>query len=382
MTSSGLEDYSTTKKIVDLIRRTIKQEINKERPAPAYCVVKSVDTANRRVFVQFPGETSTVSVAMSSPYAALVGQVVRVEGITGDRYVTDIVVAVGDDGEPVSIEPAVDWKFYNDDIFDISVDGAQAKMLTYKPNPQSLHVEVRGITARKYTEWSINGRNLSLLAPLNLRSGDVLYTEYVYDPTELTVVVPTDVWPLSSGAGIAQQPYLPVDAVAGECAILFIAHDQNNTITATNGWTILEQSSVTHLGYTQTYTYQLTALTKILAGSDAMPVVAFSNNNQNVFVCVSKPGGGSVSSSDSLVVADDITCGSPAAVGDFAVRGWMGISNRGAISTPIRETTIQTQISGGTDVDLAVIVETQLSSVSATCSETAGWVSHAVGVIS
>lgn len=184
---TGLDDYSTSKKIVDLIRRIAKQEIDKERPAPAYGVVKSVDIPNRRVFVQFPGETSTVGVAMSSPITPLINQVVRVEGITGDRYVTDIIINIGDDGEETPVEPVINWKFWNDDIFDITTDGTQTIKLTYKPNPQSLHVELRGVKARKAVQWTLDGQYLTLTSALDVRAGDVLLTEYVYDAGDSTV---------------------------------------------------------------------------------------------------------------------------------------------------------------------------------------------------
>jgi hypothetical protein len=69
---------------------------------------------------------------------------------------------------------------HQNDAFDITVDGPQDLTLTYDPEENSEHVYLRGIEARKGTDWTRTGRTLSLLAPLDVRDGDAIDVLYEY----------------------------------------------------------------------------------------------------------------------------------------------------------------------------------------------------------
>lgn len=78
-------------KLRDLIRRMIQSEFFKQRSRLA--TVNTIDRANRKATVTFTGETSPVTVKMGGvqPYNTGAGNVVRIAGPPGDRYIDAIV---------------------------------------------------------------------------------------------------------------------------------------------------------------------------------------------------------------------------------------------------------------------------------------------------
>jgi hypothetical protein len=82
-------DYSSSVNLRNEIRRIAASEVERIRPRYKYATVISIPSAGK-CEVQFPGETGTVLVSMPYTAAVAAGQIVRVEGLHGDRYIADV----------------------------------------------------------------------------------------------------------------------------------------------------------------------------------------------------------------------------------------------------------------------------------------------------
>lgn len=88
---AGFGDYRTALEVRDIIQTMVNAEVEKIRPRHQMGTVTSIDRVTRRCGVQFPGEVLSTQVAMGSIQPSAVGQVVRVEGVQGDRYIADVM---------------------------------------------------------------------------------------------------------------------------------------------------------------------------------------------------------------------------------------------------------------------------------------------------
>lgn len=90
----GMEEFSFSMRMRDTIRRMMKEAIDSERPRYRYASVVSFERVTRKCTVIFNGETNPVIVNMGSIQPKQAGQIVRIEGIGTDKFITDVV------GEP------------------------------------------------------------------------------------------------------------------------------------------------------------------------------------------------------------------------------------------------------------------------------------------
>jgi hypothetical protein len=90
-------DYNTALQFRDVIQQMVSAELDRQRPRYQYATVTAIDRTTRRCSVQFPGETQSVSVNMGSIQPARTGQVVRINGLAGDRFIEDVM---GDTYQP------------------------------------------------------------------------------------------------------------------------------------------------------------------------------------------------------------------------------------------------------------------------------------------
>ena len=90
----GLGDYVVATQMRDVMSTLIRKEIQRERPRYEYAKVQTVDRASRRAYVQFAGEETEEQIALGHLFPVKRDQIVRIEGLTGDRYVSDVI------GEP------------------------------------------------------------------------------------------------------------------------------------------------------------------------------------------------------------------------------------------------------------------------------------------
>ena len=87
----ALGDYRIALEMREIIRNLVTAEIERQRPSQQMATVTAIDRTNRACSVTFPGDITSVSVAMGSVQPSVVGQVVRVEGTPGDRYISDVM---------------------------------------------------------------------------------------------------------------------------------------------------------------------------------------------------------------------------------------------------------------------------------------------------
>lgn len=92
MTSSGLtfDDPALAARFRDIVKEMVRAELRDHKPALAYATVASVDNTNRKATVTFTGEADPVTLPIGTQRPP-VGARVRIEGETGDRYVTEVV---------------------------------------------------------------------------------------------------------------------------------------------------------------------------------------------------------------------------------------------------------------------------------------------------
>jgi hypothetical protein len=104
------DDWDFATRFRDTIASFSEGAVERLRPAPRYATVVTIDRVGRTCTVRFPGETATtpVTVPMGSIQPSKAGQVVRVAGTLGDRYIDDVMgEAVFAGGTPVGA--MMDW---------------------------------------------------------------------------------------------------------------------------------------------------------------------------------------------------------------------------------------------------------------------------------
>lgn len=87
----GFGDYGTALAMREFLREMITAELDKQRPRYQMATVTSIDRINRRCNVQFLGDPSEATVTMGGIQPSAIGQVVRIEGLQGDRFVADVM---------------------------------------------------------------------------------------------------------------------------------------------------------------------------------------------------------------------------------------------------------------------------------------------------
>lgn len=88
---AGLSDHKIALAVRDLVRSFAREEIHRLRPQYRYATVDSVDHDAGTCEVIYPGDTVAVTVNMGAAIRPAVGQTVRVDGIFGDRFVSDVL---------------------------------------------------------------------------------------------------------------------------------------------------------------------------------------------------------------------------------------------------------------------------------------------------
>ncbi|AOE44535.1 minor tail protein [Gordonia phage Jumbo] len=87
---SDLGELVIAEKLDRYTRARVASEVAKLRPAPRYAVVKSINTEESYAEVSYVGEDSVVKVPFGNIAPTVVGQEVRIEGVTGDRYIAAV----------------------------------------------------------------------------------------------------------------------------------------------------------------------------------------------------------------------------------------------------------------------------------------------------
>ena len=87
----GLARQANALRMRDLIRRISRQVVDTQRPRYQYGQIVTLTPVAKRATVLFPGETTAITVKMGALQPTQPGQIVRVAGLTGDRYIDDVM---------------------------------------------------------------------------------------------------------------------------------------------------------------------------------------------------------------------------------------------------------------------------------------------------
>ena len=100
----GLADFETALKMRDTLQRLVASEVENQRPRLQYATVTDINRTLRKCKIQYPGETSSIWISMGSIQPLTTGQVVRVDGLLGDRFVSDVMGATYSDTESINVK--------------------------------------------------------------------------------------------------------------------------------------------------------------------------------------------------------------------------------------------------------------------------------------
>lgn len=103
----GMQDYRFALEFKETLARLVKEEVERTRPRYRMATVVSFDRVLRKCTVTFPGDTTNEVVNMGSIQPKEVGQIVRIAGLSGDRYIDDVL---GEAYDPVQ-DLSTDWVY-------------------------------------------------------------------------------------------------------------------------------------------------------------------------------------------------------------------------------------------------------------------------------
>ena len=90
-TGDGFESYLTAGDFQHVLNKMIDSRVASERPASRGARVVSINHEERYCMVVFNGETTPVKIPYGGVAPATTGQIVRIEGLAGDRYIANVL---------------------------------------------------------------------------------------------------------------------------------------------------------------------------------------------------------------------------------------------------------------------------------------------------
>lgn len=87
----AFDDYGTAARFRDLVERIATRTIERVRPRIQYATVQSFDLSTHTAVVRYNGETEDITLPFGLAVPSFIGQVVRVDGPHGDRYISDVM---------------------------------------------------------------------------------------------------------------------------------------------------------------------------------------------------------------------------------------------------------------------------------------------------
>ncbi len=87
----ALDDYRYALEFRQMLQKLVSDEVEKQRPRYQMATVTSIDRVLRRCTVRRPADTTDLTVSMGSIQPSSIGQLVRIEGLSGDRYIADVM---------------------------------------------------------------------------------------------------------------------------------------------------------------------------------------------------------------------------------------------------------------------------------------------------
>jgi hypothetical protein len=162
------------------------------------------------------------------------------------------------------------------DLFTLASSGAQDLTLTYLPSDQSWNVSLNGITALWGTDYTITDATLSLLSPLDARTGDVVEVQYDY----LTGLPAA---PIDSGDVLFTWAFDTAPTTSGSPAWDVANGSYYTTTTSRNGPSVVGWQSDCHAHKTVAVQTRLAAAVAVRAASSTTPTTMGDDTDSDDF---------------------------------------------------------------------------------------------------
>ena len=88
---SSFEDYKVALEAREVFQALILETLEEKRPGYRYATVASINRTARTATVTYPEGGDPATVAMGAVQPSVVGQVVRIEGRLGDKFIADVM---------------------------------------------------------------------------------------------------------------------------------------------------------------------------------------------------------------------------------------------------------------------------------------------------
>lgn len=153
------------------MRKFIRSEVDRIRPRYRYAKVISFDVNLNIAEVQYPGESGTVFLPVSGGMPSVNGQIVRIEGLRGDRFVAG------------SMGNSLSGSLHNSETLkDYGIAPDTTYEMEFKPKDQPHWPQVFAGGAIQYAgiDYTTNGKTLTVLPAMGLRTEEKLYVDYDY----------------------------------------------------------------------------------------------------------------------------------------------------------------------------------------------------------
>lgn len=90
----GFQAFEYAQAMRDVVREIAQKEVRRMRPAESYATVSTINEAANTANVTFPGDTTSVPVKMFTVRPTSAGDVVRIEGESTRRYISEVVSGI------------------------------------------------------------------------------------------------------------------------------------------------------------------------------------------------------------------------------------------------------------------------------------------------
>lgn len=116
----NMEDWAYASKFKDLITRVVLDTLNIERPTYTYATVVSVDVVNSTVQVKYREDEDPVTLPAVGALPCVPGQIVKIDGVAGDRHVVAVMKEPGLGEIPSVFHPYFNFDYVDSDLTNYS----------------------------------------------------------------------------------------------------------------------------------------------------------------------------------------------------------------------------------------------------------------------
>lgn len=142
----SFEEYEAALKARDTVQALVGAEMERQRPGYRYATVVSISPILNQAQVVFPEGGDPVTVQMTAIQPSFVGQLVRIDGKPGDRFIADVFGTASLAGVPVASD---DYMWAPVTYLNSWSDYATGtRPLSYRKSWDGFYVEIEGVCKR------------------------------------------------------------------------------------------------------------------------------------------------------------------------------------------------------------------------------------------